>query len=175
MDMANVYQLNHAARNHSLLIERLAAAMDMAADDSAIRDTAEGESDLPELAAWALRECRVIEAKAKALGDIIDTMKGRQTRLELAAEKTREAVALALFEAGYGTGKKALALPDMTISVTQRAKLTIDDDQLPDEFKREVITIKVDREKVNAAIDAGQIIPGVTFGNAAPSITVRTK
>lgn len=173
--MANVVQLNYAARNHALLIERLAAAMDMATDDPAIRDTAEGESDLPDLAAWALRECREIEAKAKALGDIIDGMKGRKTRLELSAERIRETVALALHDAGYGTGKKALALPDMTISVTQRAKLTIDDDHVPDEFKREVITIKVDREKVNAAIDAGQTIPGVAMGNSAPSITVRTK
>jgi hypothetical protein len=174
--MTNVYRLNQAARNHSLLVERLAAAMDMAADDPAIRDTAEGESDLSDLAAWALRECRVIEAKAKGLGDLIDNMKGRKTRLELSAEKIREAVALALHEAGYGTGKKALALPDMTVSVTQRPKLIIDEDKLPDEFKREVITIKVDRQKLNAAVDAGQtFIPGVTFGNAAPSITVRVK
>jgi hypothetical protein len=173
--MVNVVQLKYAANNHAQLIGRLAAAMDMATDDPAIRDTAEGESDLPELAAWALRECRVIEAKADALDAIIDGMKARQKRLESSAEKIREAVALALYDAGYGTGKKALALPDMTISVTQRAKLSIDDAQVPDEFKREVVTIKTDREKINAAIDAGQTIPGVMFGNAAPSITIRGK
>lgn len=175
--MVNTEQLKYAANNHALLIERLAAAMDMATDDPAIRDTAEGESDLPDLAAWALRECRVIESRADALDAIIDNMKARQKRLESSAEKIRETVAMALHEAGYGTGKKALALPDMTISVTQRSKLSIDEAQLPAEFKREIVTttIKTDRDKINAAIDAGQIIPGVTFGNASPSITVRTK
>lgn len=173
--MTNMYRLNQAARNHSLLVERLSLAMGMAADDPAIRDTVEGESEVSDLAAWALREALILEAKAKGLGEHIDTLKGRKTRLELSAEKIREAVALALHEAGYGTGKQALALPDMTVSVTQRPRLNIDDEQLPDEFKREVITIKVDKEKVKAAIDAGQIIPGVTFGNAAPSITVRVK
>jgi hypothetical protein len=131
--MVNTYQLKHAANNHAQLIQRLADAMQMASDDPAIRDTAEGESDLPELAAWALRECLIIEAKADALDGIIQGIKARQKRLELSAEKIREAIALALHEAGYGTGKKALSLPDMTISVTQRAKRDIDESLLPDE------------------------------------------
>jgi hypothetical protein len=174
--MTNVYRLNQSARNHALLIERLADAMQMASDDPAIRDTAEGESELPELAAWALRERRVLLAEADGIEAVIADLERRIARKLEAADKIKDAVAEALHEAGYGTGKKALRLPDMTISVSLKAKRHIDADALPDEFKREVVSIKPDMDKLNAAIEAGQtFIPGVTFGNAAPSITVRTK
>lgn len=170
--MANVYQLKHAAQNHAVLKQRIAEAFGLAADDPAVLDTTDGESDLKELAAYALREAEMLDCDVKAIAERIDILKARQQRKKAAIEKLREAVALALHEAG----ERKLTLPDMTVSVTQRPKLLINEDELPDEFKREVVTYKVDREKLNAAIDAGQtIIPGVNYGNAAPSITVRVR
>lgn len=169
--MANILQLRDAARTHALLRDRIADAFGLAADDPALANTVDGESDLKELCAYALREAVILDSRIKALGDVIDGMKGRQERLKIAKDKIREAVAMALFDAG----EKKLTLPDMTVSVTQRQKLITDDEKIPSDFKTQVITYKVDREKLKEALDNGALIPGVTYGNAAPSITIRTK
>jgi hypothetical protein len=149
--------------------------MNMAADDPAIRDTIEGESDLPELAAWALRERRVLLAEVEGIKLVIADLQKRIERKEAAADKINSAVAEALHEAGYSKGKDALRLPDMTITVAQKSRRNIDESVLPNEFWKTETQIKPDLDAIKAALDAKQIIPGVTFSNAAPSITIRGK
>lgn len=168
--VTNVFNLRGEALRHKELREQIAAAFDLAADDEALRDTLEGETEFPELCALALREAKAREAQAEGLEALIKSMKSRKERLEHSAKQMRALIAEAMLDAG----EKKLSLPDMTVSVRMgKPRLVIDESALPDRYKVPHITFKPNKDAIQEAVDHGDVPDGVQIANAQPVITVR--
>ena len=166
------HQLIHSARNHSLLRERLQTAFQLEDGDQTLIDSLEGESDFLELCAKALREALEREAMADAMDALIERNMARRERHLEAAKRIRSIVADAMVEAN----ERKLKLPDMTVSVRDgKPKLIIDPAQLwPAYTKTETVT-KPDRDKIQEAVDRGEVPDGVQISNGGAVLTVRTK
>lgn len=161
--------LTIAANGYAELRARLAEAFGLSEDDQAVLDTAEGESDLHELIAKAMREIIRREAQADAMAAIIADNEVRRTRHQLAARNGRTAIAHALEAAGL----TKLDLPDMTISLrkTRPALRIVDESRLPDWAWR----TKREPNKAEIIARADECGDAIQFSNAMPALTVRTK
>jgi hypothetical protein len=71
---------------------------------------------------------------------------------------------------------KKLVEPDFTVSVRalRPPLVVVDEDQVPEAFWKPQ-TPKLDRQGLAAVLSAGQEVPGAVLGNAAMTISVRTK
>lgn len=161
--------LTIAANGYAELRARLAEAFGLSEDDQAVLDTAEGESDLPELIAKAMREIVRREAQAAAMAAIIADNEERRTRHQLAARAGRTAIAHALEAAGL----RKLEFPDMTISLrmTRPALRIVDESRLPDWAWR----VKRELNKAEIIARSDECGDAIQFSNAEPALTVRTK
>lgn len=161
-----------SAKNHALLRERLKAAFQLEDDDQTLIDSLEGESDFTEICAKVLRQALEREAMADAMDSLIERNMARRERHTEAAKRIRAIVAEAMIEAG----ERRFKTPDMTVSVRDgKPKLIINPDELwPAYTKTETVT-KPDRDKIQAAVDRGEVPDGVQISNGGPSITVRSK
>ena len=163
--------LRHAIAIHAELRDRLKAVYGLDDDDPALIDTLEGLSDLDAAIAAVVREAREAEANASALDTIIEANRQRKVRWERKRESLRDLASWAMAESNL----KKITTPDLTISVRAgKPKIIIDEGALAAEFIKSIITTKPDREAVKAAVDAGNVPNGVTVGNAAPVLIVRT-
>ena len=156
--------------------EALIAATGMDEDDECLKDTLEGITDLDELIVRAIREAKRAEAYAEAIKAVIADNQARRDRFLAKVEKIREAVALAMSDAGLNK----IAAADVTLSLrmSKPAPKVIDADALPDWAKFEKRTFAPDRVAIHKAFDddpAGFVCPGVVITNAAPVLTVRAR
>ena len=167
--MVDASNLSAAANSYAELRARLAEAFGLGEDDQAVLDTAEGESDLPELVAKAMREIVRREAQANAMSAIIADNEERRTRHQHAARAGRTAIAHALAAAGL----RKLEFPDMTISLrqTRPALRIIDESRLPEWAWR----TKREPNKAEIIARADECGDAIQFSNAEPALTVRTK
>lgn len=161
--------LTIAANGYAELRARLAEAFGLSEDDQAVLDTAEGESDLPELIAKAMREIVRREAQANAMSAIIADNEERRARHQHAARGGRTAIAHALEAAGL----RKLEFPDMTISLrmTRPALRIVDESRLPDWAWR----VKRELNKAEIIARSDECGDAIQFSNAEPALTVRTK
>ena len=163
-------------REFNRLKERLAADFALDADDDAIIDTAEGETDLTGLLIRMVRTVRQRAAEAEVCAKQIAALTERKRRHTDAADKLRALVAEAMIE----TGLKRLSPGDFTASVTMtKAKPEIvNEEDLPGFYTQAVV--RPDKTAINdefarcQAENAPFYIPGVTISNGRPSLTVRT-
>jgi hypothetical protein len=168
--MTNVYSLRAEGVKHAELRRQIAEAFGLDDDDQALKDTLEGESDFNDLCALALREAAARKAMAEGLQTLIDTMQKRKARLMHAHDSIRAVVSEAMLNAH----EKKLTLPDMTVSVRMgKPRLVIDETALPDRYKLAVVTMKPNKEAIQADVDNGIVPDGVQIANAQPVLTVR--
>lgn len=164
--------LNRSLSIYNETRERIAVAFELDKDDQAVIDTASGETNLEELLAAALREARMAGEMAEGAKRIIDATRARQERLKLKADGIRKAVAWAFAEAGL----QRITAPDLTASMGHgRPKMTIDEDRLPAAFKDQIVSYKPNRDRIQAAVDVGNVPDGVQISNSEPVLTVRVK
>jgi hypothetical protein len=163
-DLGTALQIDKALK--AALLGRFPELQD---DEQALIDTLDGISDLDEQILAVLRLAVEREALAAGLEVLIEKHNARRKRLELGAEKLRDAVLHVMLEAG----RKKITAPDMTVSVgAGRAGVQITDETaLPDSM------VKVERIPLKSAIKdafkAGQSVPGAVPTNARPVLTVR--
>ena len=72
-------------------------------------------------------------------------------------------------------GLSKVTLPSATISVSQAAPSVVIEDEasIPERFIR--IKREIDKTAINAAVKAGEEIPGVVVSNGGSRLTIRVK
>jgi len=142
---------------------------DMAADEGLLFDTLDGETDAVDQLRRILRHGIEASVFAEALKRHIDVLKQRKARFEAREDACRAAVR----EAMDALGLTRLQSPDFTASIIPgRPRVVVPDvDALPDAFVR--TTVEPDLSAIAAALKGGEDVPGASFSNAAPVLTVR--
>jgi len=170
--------IHHKARIVEELQSRLAEAMNDEDADFLATQLASEAADLEAVCISALREARQTEAYAEALKTIIADNRARKERLELRAEKIREAVIAAMASAGL----PRLVAPDMTVSFRQNkpgiAFACEPDVSIADQYGGFIKMKEVyswDKEAVREWLDAGNTLSFAKLTNAPPSLTLRSK
>jgi 3'-phosphoadenosine 5'-phosphosulfate sulfotransferase len=170
--MSNVTRLDdlrQKGRDHAAIKAALISVFGLDEDEQTFADMLEGESDLPEFCALALREAKTREALAEGLTGLIDSLKARRERLLHSVDRARALVADAMAEAG----EKRIVAPDMTIALRQgKPRLILDEERLPDAYKIAKTTYKADRAAIQAAVDRGDVPDGVQIANGHPFVVV---
>lgn len=116
-----------------------------------------------------------LDAKAwvEATNARIDDLCARRDRAERREEILRETLLSALMALGLSAHK------DVEFTASWRhgkPKLLVTDvAALPADLVTEQVVRVADRTAVRAALDAGEMIPGATLGNAAPILMIRNK
>lgn len=162
--------LSRSVGIHRRLKQRLIDLYDLEEDDPTLIDTLEGVSDLNEAIVQILREARYAGSQAEALKGLISEMGVRKERFERKEASLRNSATWAMEESGLSR----IDAPDMTITVRPgKPKLIIDDDRLPQEFKK--ARWSPDKALVQAAVDHGNVPEGVEIANGGSVLTVRGK
>jgi hypothetical protein len=163
--------LLHELAHHQYLRERLEAEFPDA-DEETLRDTLEGMTNLTEMIGAVLRSQLDDQALVLALRARMADMQQRLSRLETRAEKKRELLTSVMERADL----KKITEPDFTLSLrlTNPLLIVFDEHEIPEDFWKPQPP-KLDRQGMIAALKAGRDVPGATLGNAAMTISVRTK
>jgi len=166
MNPLQVSLLNHNSLRHWL------SAQFPDADEQTLRDTLEGLSSLPEMLATVVRSYLDDLTLVAALDVRIAAMQERSTRFQQRAERKRDLVASVMEQADI----RKIAEADFTASLRSvpPALVIVDETQIPSEYWKPQPS-KLDRQKLGAAIKAGEEISGAQLGNGATTLTVRTK
>ena len=141
-------------------------------DAETLRDTLEGITDLQEMVAEVIRSALADQAMASGLKGRVEEMRVRLARLEARATRKRQLALEALVDADI----KKLTQPDFTVSVragTPALQVSSEAD-IPDEFWV-AQPARLDRQRLLATLKRGEDVCGVSLGNPAPSLSVRTK
>ncbi|KPQ19662.1 MULTISPECIES: siphovirus Gp157 family protein [Halomonadaceae] len=151
--MSNLYQLTNE-------FQQLAAmdADDDAAFAEALAETLQATgSQLEDKIEATVMVARQLDADAAACKDEARRLSERAARLERNAKACRERVQWAM----QATGRDRVKRPLFTLSIQRNPPSVAisDETAVPDEFKREVTTIKVDRAALKTALKE-RAIPG---------------
>jgi hypothetical protein len=156
------------------ILERLRAQLlelhpDMMTDEQLFTDQIDGSTDVLDKLRRILRHGIEASVFAEALKRHIDTLKQRKARFEAREDACRATVR----EAMDALGLTRLQSPDFTASIIPgRPRVVVPDvDALPDEFVR--TTVEPDLSAIAAALKGGAEVPGASFSNSAPVLTVR--
>lgn len=138
-------------------------------DDQALNDTLAGLDNFEERCLAVLRYSIEQEAHAEALGALIKQMQSRKARLEMAAQRARDAV----FSAMQAAELPRIVAPDMTVSIGKgRPKVIVTDAELiPERFRR--VKTEPNLTLIYAAASEGREVPGATLSNPIPTLMVR--
>jgi Gp157 protein len=163
--------LNLELQQHQYLRERLRAEFPDV-DETTLRDTVEGLTNLPEMLAALIRSHLDDVALVTALRGRIGDMEQRLARLEQRAERKRALVALVMERAEI----RKLTHADFTVSLrpTPAPLIVTDEAAIPAAYWKPQAA-KLDRKGLLAALTAGQSVSGATLGNGAVTIAVRTR
>ena len=142
---------------------------DLAADETILRDTLDGETDVYDLMRRLARfvlEAEAMEAAAKARATAIA---GRQKRYAARAQAGRGA----LFGMMDALGEKTLTDPEFTASIKAgRASVFVTDESaLPDDYVN--VTRVPNKTAIADALKAGTDIPGAELGNGMPTLQIK--
>ena len=142
------------------------------ADDDTLRDTLEGISTLPDVIATILRSHLDDIALLTALRTRIADMQARLNRIDDRAEKKRALVTSVMERADL----RKITEPDFTVSLrpVPPPLVVTAEGEIPNTFWKPQPP-KLDRKALIAALNAGQVVPGATFGNGGVTIAVRTR
>ena len=141
-------------------------------DDETLRaDTLEGATDINSVLAKLVQEREAAYGMADGIKVPVDDLRQRKARLERRGDGYGEAIEKIMNAAGLNK----VTLPNATLSITNAAPpVTISDEAaIPERFIR--TKREIDKTAINAAVKAGEEIPGVVIGNAATRLTVRVK
>lgn len=140
-------------------------------DDDAVVDTVDGETDAVEALRKTVRLAIEAEAHAEAAKALAASYGERRRVLEDRAERYRAAAAAFLQE----VGEKSIRLPEATISWRAAGPQLVGD--FPPTADLPENCVRLQRVKhepsIKAALEAGQIIPGLSLSNGGVALTVR--
>lgn len=166
---------NHLAAS-AAMYERakaeLVANHGLAEDDPAFLDTLDGITDLGDLIAALVRRSRELDAHVDSLKAQVKALSDRKAEKEARSKKLRS-LALHYMET---VGMPRLERPDFTASPRWTKPglaglAQLDAAQLPDRLRR--TKYEPDATAIRDALEAGEIIEGVSIGNAGRTLTVR--
>ena len=138
-------------------------------EDAALADTLEGLSELPEAIAAVINSALIREAMAAGIALRIKELQSRKTRLEVGAEKLRDAALYVMGEAGLNRVDD----PGFTISVgkSQPAVVITDEERLPKDCFR--IKYEINRAYIRDQLLTGVEVDGAELSNPKLHLTVR--
>ena len=156
-------------RHRNIKEELLTLYPELADDTPALADTLLGETTLDRAIASLIEEALIREALADGIAGRIKAMQERKSRLASGAEKLRAMALWAMQEGGF----PKLTEPTFTATVGQASpKVVISDEkQLPAWAWR--ITKEPNKTQIATVLKGGEEVPGATFGNTRPTLTVR--
>jgi len=128
----------------------------------AITDTLEGiEGQLQEKATNVAKFMQNLDATAKAIKEAEQKMAQRRRTIENRAQGLKDYLKHNM----EASGITRIESPWFVLSVQKNpgAVEITDERQLPDDFKIEVVTQKIDKAAIKAALKAGQDVPGATL------------
>jgi len=138
-------------------------------DETLIADTIEGETSLFELIAKV--DAAELDDQAAVIGldAMIDKLDARKRRIKAAIETKRTLIANALSVVGKKSHKTALG----SISISKSAPIAIvtDESQIPARFWTPQPP-KLDKAALNAAVKAGEDIPGAVQSNGGIKLSI---
>lgn len=149
----------------------LAVYPELEKDETLRADTLEGETDINNVLAKLVQEREAAYAMAEGVKAPVNDLRERKARLERRGDGYGEAIERVMSAAGLSK----VTLPNATISVSQGGPTAVVEDEaaIPDRFIR--IKREIDKVAINAAVKAGEEIPGVVVSNGASRLTVRVK
>ena len=141
-------------------------------DQRTLLDSLEGATNLHEAIAAVIRSVLDDETLAKALRARIDDMRQRLSRIELTAEKKREAALNAMEQADM----IKLTAADFTVSIriNPPSLVITSEAEIPQEFWLPQPP-KLNKKGLLGAIDSGWAVPGAVLSNSKISLAIRTK
>jgi len=160
-------EITHFAELRRRLIEA-----DPEIDNRTLLDTLEGATDLHEAIAEVVRSALEDKALAQALRSRLEDMRQRLGRIEIAAEKKREAALNAMEQAEM----MKLTAPDFTVSirVNPPSVVVTSEADIPQEFWLPQPP-KLNKKSLLEAINDGRAVPGAVLSNSKISLAIRTK
>ena len=147
----------------------LADDPDLAADETALRDLLDGETDVYDVLRRMVRFVLDAESLADAAGERVEKLNARKARFQKRANLGRGAV-LAMMDA-LGERK----LPDAEFTVTLRdgtpGVFVTDEAAIPEQFVK--VTRAPMKAEIGKALKAGQEVPGATLANGMPTLAIK--
>lgn len=140
-------------------------------DDESWMLAIESETDLDAMLQSIVRAIDDAAALEAGTKERLDTLKARKERFARKQDALRE-LAFKLMS-GADVQKREYAEATLSISKGRPELVEIDTKNLPEEFWR--IKREPDRNRIAAALKAGEQVPGFQLSNAQPHLTIRTK
>ena len=169
MSAPSAFRIEQAMSVAQAARARLQDDPDLAADETAMRDLLDGESDVMDLLRRLARFALEAEAQAGAAKARVDNLRGRQKRFEARENHARQAIYGMMDALGLCT----LPDPEFTLSIRAgtRAVFITDEAALPDEFVK--VSRTPDKAAIAVALKADRAVPGAELSNSMPTLTLK--
>ncbi len=153
------------------ITDLLAVYPELAEDETLRADTLEGATDINGILAKLVQEREAAYGMAEGVKVPVDDLRQRKARLERRGDGYGEAIERVMNAAGLSK----VILPNATLSISNAPpSVTVADEQaVPDQFWR--VKREIDKPAINAAVKAGEEIPGVAVSNGSTRLTVRVR
>lgn len=139
-------------------------------DAEAILGTIEGETNLIEVIARAVKRLDELKKLDESIAGLVTSYNARRERFAKQADDLRTTISEALDAAGL----KRLELPQATLSLraTPPSVIINDEAAIPSKFwKQPPPTLS--KSAVKEALKAGEIVPGATLSNGGTTLNIR--
>ena len=142
-------------------------------DADLLADMLEGSTDYHDTLSALMDAVEAEEANEKALADQIAERQGRKKAIKARIDRYRDAAGELMDEAG----DKTVKLPECTLSRRAgRVSLRVTDEAaIPALYKREVVSVEIDKAALQSDLANGTPIDGAALSNGAPTLSIRRK
>lgn len=141
-------------------------------DEDFIRDTLEGETDLPSLVRSLLVGIGEDEAMAKGLSDYAEQLASRKGRLDKRAKLKRTLICSAMEIAGRPSMETDIGT--VTLSAVKAKAIVTEEADIPAEFFKPQPP-KLDQAALSAALREGREVAGATLSNGGSTVRILRK
>ena len=151
----------------------MSARQRLAEDGEIVEDFDQISTDAVELLHQTLRAAVEAESMADAAEARANEIADRAKRYSSRAQTLRAAA----FAAMDALGERKIELPDLTASIragTVSAVIT-DDAAIPDDYKAEVVTVRINKAAILSALKNGFTVPGAELSNGLQQLAIRIK
>lgn len=140
-------------------------------DDLAFADTLDGETDAVRAASAVVRMIAALEAMQEAAKGLANRYQARAQDFASRAERARNS----LLQFMGDIGEKTLILPEGTVTVKASGSVRILGEADPATLPAHLVRTKLelDKTQIKRALEAGEVVPGFSLSNAAPSLQIR--
>lgn len=141
-------------------------------DEQAFVDTLDGETEAVEAARRVVRWIAEQQAQEGACNGLASTYKARASMFAERQERARTA----LFHFLSEMGQKSMPLPEATLSIVA-GRVRVEGEPDVDALRDGLVRVKREPDKaaIKAALEAGEIVPGCSLSNNAPTLMIRVR